>query len=152
MSLALLFAAVAAPASAQIVQSVAFGAGFFQPRGFDRRVDGDTLVANLTQPDVLPGVSGSLDFDIGEFRGMPLFGEWNLGINKHIEFSAGLSYFTNKVDSVYADLINGPAGGTEIYTDEGRPAEFNAPCAGTTADNGLYGEGIINAAAAVAKK
>jgi hypothetical protein len=45
---------------------------------------------------------------------MPLFGEWNLGINKHIEFSAGLSYFTNKVDSVYLDLVNGPAGNTEI--------------------------------------
>jgi hypothetical protein len=114
MSLALLFAAVAVPASAQMVQSVSFGAGFFQPRGFDRRVDGDTLVANLTQPDVLPGVSGSLSFDIGEFSGMPLFGEWNLGINKHFEFSAGVSYFTNKVDSVYLDLVNGPAGNTEI--------------------------------------
>jgi subtilisin family serine protease len=45
-----------------------------------------------------------------------------------------------------------PTGGVEIYTDEGRPAEFNAPCAGTTANNALYGEGIINAAAAVAKK
>ena len=116
MSLALLFAAVAAPASAQIVQSVAFGAGFFQPRGFDRRVDGDTLVANLTQP-VIPGYepnTGSLSFDIGEFRGMPLFGEWNLGINKHIEFSAGLSYFTNKVDSVYLDLVNGQQNNSEI--------------------------------------
>jgi len=114
MSLAILFMAVATTASAQIVQSVAFGAGFFQPRGFDRRVDGDTLVANLTQPDVLPGVSGSLSFDIGDFRGMPVFGEWNLGINKHIEFSAGLTYFTSKADSVYLDLVNGPAGNAEI--------------------------------------
>jgi subtilisin family serine protease len=45
-----------------------------------------------------------------------------------------------------------PAGGVEIYTDEGRPAEFNAPCAGTTAENGLYGEGIVDAAAAVARR
>ena len=44
-----------------------------------------------------------------------------------------------------------PTGGVEVYTDEGRPEEFNAPCQGTTADNGLYGEGIINAAAAVAR-
>jgi len=36
-----------------------------------------------------------------------------------------------------------PAGGTEIYTDEGRPAEFDAVCDGTTANNGLYGEGIV---------
>ena len=45
-----------------------------------------------------------------------------------------------------------PAGGVEIYTDEGRPAEFNAICEGTTAENGLYGEGIVNAAAAVARQ
>jgi subtilisin family serine protease len=44
-----------------------------------------------------------------------------------------------------------PAGGVEIYTDEGRPASWNAPCAGTTDLNGIYGEGIINAAAAAAK-
>ncbi|MET1004822.1 MAG: S8 family serine peptidase [Propionibacteriaceae bacterium] len=42
-----------------------------------------------------------------------------------------------------------PAGGTEIYTDEGRGPEYNAICEGTTADNGLYGEGIMNAARAV---
>ena len=44
-----------------------------------------------------------------------------------------------------------PAGGVEIYTDEGRPAEFNAICEGTTVDNGFYGEGIVNAVAAVAR-
>ena len=42
-----------------------------------------------------------------------------------------------------------PAGGVEIYTDEGRTPDFNAVCEGTTDDNGLYGEGIVNAAAAV---
>lgn len=42
-----------------------------------------------------------------------------------------------------------PAGGVEDYTDEGRPAEFNAVCEGTPANNGLYGEGIVNALAAV---
>jgi len=29
------------------------------------------------------------------------------------------------------------------------PAEFNALCGGTTGRNGLYGEGIVNARAAV---
>jgi subtilisin family serine protease len=42
-----------------------------------------------------------------------------------------------------------PAGGVEVYTDEGRPPEFNAVCEGTTDVNGLYGEGIVDAAAAV---
>jgi subtilisin family serine protease len=36
-----------------------------------------------------------------------------------------------------------------IYTDEGRPASWNAICEGDAAYNGVYGEGIINAAAAV---
>jgi subtilisin family serine protease len=42
-----------------------------------------------------------------------------------------------------------PAGGVEIYTDEGRPADWNAACVGTPAENSLYGEGIVDAARAV---
>ena len=45
-----------------------------------------------------------------------------------------------------------PVGGVEIYTDEGRPADWNAACAGTTANNGLWGEGIVNATAAVDRR
>ncbi len=45
-----------------------------------------------------------------------------------------------------------PAGGVEVYTDEGRPPEWNAVCEGTTAENGLYGEGIISATAAVSRR
>ncbi len=42
-----------------------------------------------------------------------------------------------------------PAGGVEVYTDEGRTPDFNAVCEGTTDENGLYGEGIVDAVAAV---
>ncbi len=42
-----------------------------------------------------------------------------------------------------------PEGGVEDYTDEGRPPEANAVCEGTTELNGLYGEGIVDAVAAV---
>ncbi|WP_254920653.1 S8 family peptidase [Blastococcus mobilis] len=42
-----------------------------------------------------------------------------------------------------------PAGGVEDYTDEGRTPNYNAVCEGTTELNGLYGEGIVDAAAAV---
>jgi subtilisin family serine protease len=45
-----------------------------------------------------------------------------------------------------------PAGGVEDYTDEGRTPDFNATCEGTTAENGLYGEGIVNATAAVSRR
>lgn len=42
-----------------------------------------------------------------------------------------------------------PTGGVEDYADEERPAEYDAVCDGTSANNGLYGEGIVNALAAV---
>jgi subtilisin family serine protease len=42
-----------------------------------------------------------------------------------------------------------PAGGVEDYTDEGLTPNYNAVCEGTTEVNGLYGEGIVDAAAAV---
>jgi lantibiotic leader peptide-processing serine protease len=38
-----------------------------------------------------------------------------------------------------------PAAGVEIYTDEGRTPPWNAVCQGTTQENGLYGEGIVDA-------
>ena len=45
-----------------------------------------------------------------------------------------------------------PVRGVEDYTDEGRPPEWNAICEGTTAENGLYGEGIVDAEAAVSRR
>jgi subtilisin family serine protease len=44
-----------------------------------------------------------------------------------------------------------PIGGFEDYTQEGRPASYNADCTGTTAYNSLYGEGVVNAIAATAR-
>ena len=44
-----------------------------------------------------------------------------------------------------------PAGGTEVYTDEGRPASWNAVCQGTPGVNAFYGEGIASAANVVAR-
>jgi subtilisin family serine protease len=38
------------------------------------------------------------------------------------------------------------------YTDEGRPPDWNATCEGSIVENGIYGEGIINATAAVARR
>ncbi|MEU4291789.1 S8 family serine peptidase [Kribbella sp. NPDC026596] len=39
----------------------------------------------------------------------------------------------------------------QIYTNEGRPAEFNALCEGTRNFNGFYGHGIVDAYAAVTR-
>jgi hypothetical protein len=38
-----------------------------------------------------------------------------------------------------------PVGGVEDYTDEGLTPDWNATCQGTTHNNGLYGEGIVDA-------
>src|SRR4029453_19069040 len=38
------------------------------------------------------------------------------------------------------------------YADVGRPAEFDALCEGTTAFNGFYGNGIVDALAAVTRE
>lgn len=113
----LLTAGLAVPASAQVVHSLGLGAGLFTPRGFDTRVDGDVWVANLTQPDVLPGVSGSLTFDISKFKAMPVFGEWNMAFGNHIEVSAGIAYYQKKVRSRYLDLVNGAKNNAEIEQD-----------------------------------
>jgi hypothetical protein len=37
------------------------------------------------------------------------------------------------------------------YADVGRPAEFDALCEGTTSFNGFYGNGIVDALAAVTR-
>ena len=45
-----------------------------------------------------------------------------------------------------------PVPATVDYTIVGRPAEFNATCAGTTDENNFYGEGVVDALAAVSFK
>ena len=42
-----------------------------------------------------------------------------------------------------------PSPPLQTYTNEGRPEEFNALCQGTTNFNGFYGNGIVDALAAV---
>jgi len=73
----------------------------------------------------------------------------------HRRGRGGYSLDPDRVTQIVEDTASDracPAGGIEIYTDEGRPAEFNAICQGTTDDNGHYGEGIVDAAAAVARR
>jgi len=108
---------VAVPASAQVVHSVTFGAGIFWPRGFDQRVEGDVLVADLTQPEVFPGATASLDFKISDFRAYPIFGEWNIAFNDHVEVSIGVAYQNKKVDSRYLDLVNTELGDSDILQE-----------------------------------
>ena len=118
VSALLIFIAIPSTAGAQVVQSVTFGGGYFWPKGFDSRVQGDVLVANLSQPVVIaPDVTTSLDFEIGDFGAWTLFGEWNIAFNRHVEASAGLGFYKRTVESRYRDLVNQPAGNTDILQD-----------------------------------
>lgn len=116
-ALFLMVLGLASPAEAQIVQSVQFGGGWFWPKGFEGRTSGDVLVANLTQPDVLPGVSGSLEFDIGDFAFWSVFGEWNIAFNRRIEASAGIGFYQETVPSRYRDLVDSSQGFSDITQD-----------------------------------
>ena len=98
----------AAPASAQVVQSVQFGAGFVFPRGFDSRDQDDVLVRNLIGESLpaIPSLSDALAFEINDFRTGQLFGEWNVAVGDHIEFGAGLGFYRKTVPTVYFDLVD----------------------------------------------
>lgn len=111
--------AIPSTAGAQVVQSVTFGGGYFWPKGYDSRVQGDVLVANLSQPIVIadPPTTTSLDFEIGDFGAWTLFGEWNIAFNKNIEASAGVGFYKQTVNSRYRDLVNQPAGNSDILQD-----------------------------------
>lgn len=98
-------------------QTINFTFGVFVPKGTDSRTDGDVLTFNQT----------FLSFDIGDFKA-PAFGaEYLLPIGKYIEASAGISFSSRSVPSVYTDFIAND--GSEIQQDlklRRTPLEFGA--------------------------
>jgi hypothetical protein len=113
------FLAIPSTANAQIVHSASFGGGFFWPKGFDSRVEGDVLVANLSQPLIIvdPPTTTSLDFAIGDFAWWTFFGEYHVAFNRYIEASGGLDFYQRTVHSRYRDLVDSSAGNTDILQD-----------------------------------
>ena len=108
LGLVLAFVLTAAPASAQVVQSVQVGGGFVFPRGFDSRDQDDVLVRNLIGEALpaIPSLSDALAFEISDFRTGQLFGEWTVAFGDHIEFGAGLGFYRKTVPTVYFDLVD----------------------------------------------
>jgi hypothetical protein len=108
---------VAAPASAQVVQSAQFGAGFIFPRGFDARDTDDVLLRNLLGESLpgLPSLTDALAFEINDFRTGQLFGEWDFAFGDRIEVGLGLGFYRKTVPSVYLDLVDDA--GFEIEQD-----------------------------------
>ena len=95
----------AATAQAQVTQSVNLGLGWFMVRGEDARDEEDVLIADLQ----------SLAFDISDFNGPLVNGEWLIGFGDRLEFGLGVGFYQRTVPSVYADLVD--SDGTEIEQD-----------------------------------
>ena len=101
---AVMAVASAAPAQAQVTQSINLGLGWFMVKGEDSR-DNDVLVENLQ----------SLAFEIKDFNGPLLNGEWLIGFGDRLEFGVGAGFYQRTVPSVYADFVD--SDGSEIEQD-----------------------------------
>ena len=99
-------AAILAPVAAQAQirqvsssdhrQAIGFTVGGFLPKGEDSRVDRDTIVADLD--DLL--------FDIKDFNGGSVSGEWLFAINDYVEAGVGAGFYQRTVPSVYRGFVN----------------------------------------------
>jgi hypothetical protein len=113
--LVLAAALVAAPASAQIVQSLQISGGAFIPRGYSGRfdaVDQDVLVKNLDSLDFTRCRSSRFESCIGVFNGGQVSGEWLVALGNHVEFGAGVGFYTRGTPSAYLDY--GKPNGADI--------------------------------------
>lgn len=97
------------PASAHAQsQTINFTLGGFVPKGEDSRVNGDVLVANLSD-------ANPLLFDIADFKGGTFGAEWLFGIGDFLEAGVGAAYYQRTAPSIYLDKIH--SSGAEIEQD-----------------------------------
>jgi hypothetical protein len=96
----------ARPAAAQ--QTLNFSLGYFTARGEDARVEGDILNEHR-------GAEASLVFDIKDFNGAAIGGEWLVPLGRFVEAGAGVSFTRRTVPSVYEDFVD--SDGSEIEQD-----------------------------------
>jgi outer membrane protein W len=88
--------AMAAPAAAQAVHSLHLGAGLFAPRSYDARPADDVWVENLN----------TLSFEIKDFRGLVVNGEWTVTFNERVEVGLGGGVYQRSAGSFYRDYVN----------------------------------------------
>jgi hypothetical protein len=103
----------AAPSARAQDQSVAFTIGGFLPRGEDSRVAGDVLNADRCIDTSF--ACDPLLFQVNDFRGVTLGGEWLVGLGDYFEAGAGIGFYQRTAPSVYEFLTN--ADGSEIQQD-----------------------------------
>src|SRR5436190_10474761 len=103
----------AAPAAWAQDSSVAINLGYFALRGQESRAAGDVLNANRCIDTTFS--CEPLLFDIKDFNGFTISGDYILGLGDYFEATGGLGYYQNTVHSVYEFLTN--ADGPEIQQD-----------------------------------
>jgi hypothetical protein len=102
----LAFVALTAPsAQAQARQSVSFNLGYFATRAEDARPSGDVLVENLN----------FLLFNLKDFNGATVGGDWLIDMGEFLEGGVGIAYHRRSVPSVYSELVG--SDGFEIAQD-----------------------------------
>jgi hypothetical protein len=104
-AVAMLMCATAADAQDAGKQTVNFTLGYFTPLGLESRDDDDVLLENST----------FLLFDLDEFDGVSVGGEWLFPLARHVEGGIGVSYSSRTAPSIYADFVD--PDGTEIDQD-----------------------------------
>jgi len=101
-----------APATASAQQSFNFYVGGFIPHG-DQLASGN--ISGRTADDVLTNNSDFLAFNLRDFRGATIGGEWLFGLTENLEAGLGVGYYQKTVPTVYLDFVN--ANGSEIEQD-----------------------------------
>lgn len=96
---------VALPVTAAAQQTLNFSLGGFVPRGFDARPDGDVLVEDRN----------FLFFEMEDFAGGSVNGEWLIPIGEYFEAGAGIGFYRRTVPTIYEDFVDDD--GTEIDQD-----------------------------------
>ncbi|MGE3513184.1 MAG: hypothetical protein AB7N65_30355, partial [Vicinamibacterales bacterium] len=102
-------ALLGAPSVSYAQQAFTFHFGGFVPRGEDARSRDDVLRANLNAGQ------DSLVYDIGDFHGPTVGGDWLIGINEFLDAGLGIGFYSKSVPSVYRSWQN--ANGSEIEQD-----------------------------------
>jgi hypothetical protein len=84
------------PQAARAQQTVNLSLGYFTIRGEDARVAGDVLNANRN----------FLTFDVDDFNGASIGGEWLVPVGRYVEAGAGLGFTRRTVPAFYTRLAN----------------------------------------------
>ena len=104
-----LVALVGAPSVSQAQQAISFNFGGFVPRGELSRDRNDVLVNDLNAGN------DALLFDVRDFKGPTVGAEWLIGLNDFVDAGLGIGFYSKRVPSVYANVVN--SNGREIEQD-----------------------------------